>query len=73
MPKALFAGFAAAAVILSLPATAGAMTLASPRALALPTQGENLVQPVRAVCGTNGCVVVQVSPPRKHKRRFYRR
>ena len=66
MPKALFAGCAAAAVILSLPGTAGAMRLASPRALAVPARGETLVQTARAVCGATGCVAVHVSPPRKH-------
>lgn len=71
-----FAAFAATAFLFlvssaggMLGGTAQAMTLSPPAALGVAAQADSLVHKARAVCGTNGCVAVQVAPPRKHKRR----
>jgi len=76
MHKLGVAAFAATAVLFLASSLGGmlggparAMTLTPPAALAIAAQSQSLVHEARAVCGTNGCVAVQVAPPRKHKHR----
>ena len=42
-----------------------AMPLAMPSVIGAATADAALVQQVRAICGSNGCVAVQVSGPKK--------
>jgi len=64
MHKAFIATLTAAAMASALGSAAAAMTSAAPFASTAPAHTPFVQQAVN-VCGTNGCVKVQVAPPRK--------
>jgi len=63
MRKVLMVAIAAAAVVSAQGGQAAAMTLLVSAAAA--PAASSLALPVTNLCGTNGCVKVQTSPPRK--------
>lgn len=63
MHKIFMAALAAAAIVSGLGSQTEAMTPAA--ALAATAADAALLQQAVAVCGINGCVKVQVAPPRK--------
>jgi len=67
MLKTLLTGLAAATFLSSgvLGKRVDAMTLATPSAIGVADAA--LVQQAHAVCGSNGCVQVQVSGPKKQR------
>ena len=67
MRNTLLTAFLAAAIVAGVMHAnrAEAMTLAAPSALNAAAADASLVQHVTAVCGSNGCVPVQTSRPRK--------
>ena len=67
MREILLTGLAAVALFSSgtLGKPVDAMPLAMPSVIGAATADAGLVQQARAVCGSNGCVAVQVSGPKK--------